>query len=786
MRRPVLFIVLLSLPLATCSPAAAQAPRPTAPGFGFEITSTERWLHSRQSSAFTPWSEPDIRHWLHVDSIARRPTAGTRELRISRNFPNDGTHLHLVQDSAGQVLSLDTTIPSPAVIAGQEYFDAMALLTRSRPADFGRPAGFGTFQVDAQELLPTFNPPQLTVGAAWTDSVHLDNADGDGRFLLTGRRHSRIVGDTLIDGRPYWIVRDSAAVVLSESWTRAERTLDTMVVHERRGEGTIAGRYVHDPSVDLFISREDTIRLAGDVALHYPDGRTFRVPARYERHRSWLRYEAAAAAARREETLEAMMSRRSGMLRLPADELETRLRAGDGALVDSLVEVWHRSRDPAERRRLRGLISMGRPADRSFETRLNELALEAGDTAAVLRQVQSTPSADRPLRVVDLERLLPLLRDPAVALAFGVESDFLYGGLRESLLRAPPAVFPDLASLPCEPQACRLLAAQSESEGDPRLRDLGLIARFALDPRGGEAAILRREQEGSAMVRPAAQLLRGVGATWALAAQLPLPREDAPWRDWLAWMGGTRTDLPAPPSTLPANSLRFESSHRLAILFFEARTGRPVVQELHRRHDTAPSDSARLVFGTILHGLGELRATPGDLARSLATGSEAERTLALRELPGALRNAPPAGDSLAAILIDRLLSVVVDGAEPWPLHPSPPDPSAHRSLGQVPSQSPVFVLADDLPAGLRGSWRERVELISGEEWEARSPRLAALFIRPGAVVQSGPLVRLSLAYETRDSRREDQSPAGGAGGFDVVLLQTPTGWVVVSESRWVT
>src|SRR5690606_5762721 len=144
--------------------------------------------------------------------------------------------------------------------------------------------------------------------------------------------------------------------------------------------------------------------------------------------------------------------------------------------------------------------------------------------------------------------------------------------------------------------------AQSESEGDPRLRDLGLIARFALDPRGGEAAILRREQEGSAMVRPAAQLLRGVGATWALAAQLPLPREDAPWRDWLAWMGGTRTDLPAPPSTLPANSLRFESSHRLAILFFEARTGRPVVQELHRRHDTAPSDSARLVFGTILHG----------------------------------------------------------------------------------------------------------------------------------------------------------------------------------------
>src|SRR5690606_26425436 len=121
--------------------------------------------------------------------------------------------------------------------------------------------------------------------------------------------------------------------------------------------------------------------------------------------------------------------------------------------------------------------------------------------------------------------LLPLLRDPAVALAFGVESDFLYGGLREGLLRAPPAVFPDPAPRACELDACLLLAAQSEAEGDPRLRDLGLIARFALDPREGEAAILRREAEGSAMVRPAAQLLRGVGATWALAAQLPLPPE---------------------------------------------------------------------------------------------------------------------------------------------------------------------------------------------------------------------------------------------------------------------
>ena len=114
---------LAALALMQAAPVAAQSA--SAPGYAFEITSTDRWLHARQSPAFTPWSDADIPRWLRVDSVLPGPSSGTRALRIRRNFPSDRTHLRLVHDTLGTVRSLVSTYPERAVLPGQEFFDAM-------------------------------------------------------------------------------------------------------------------------------------------------------------------------------------------------------------------------------------------------------------------------------------------------------------------------------------------------------------------------------------------------------------------------------------------------------------------------------------------------------------------------------------------------------------------------------------------------------------------------------------------------------------------------------------
>jgi hypothetical protein len=769
------------------APGRAQAPSASAPGQAFEIISTDRWLHARQPAAFTPWNPADIRHWLHVDSIFPGPNGATRELRISQNVPASEVHLRLVHDSLGQVRSVVPFRPTPASGPLQEYL-AVADRVTGRIANLDRPAGFGTFEVDAMELIPSFHPPHLQAGAQWTDTVRLENIRGQSRFSLRGVRHSRLVRDTAIDGVTHWLVRDSAEVELVDRWPEVERSLDTVVAKERTAAGRISGSYLYDPTSGFFAVKSDTTRLSGETALIYPDGRAFGVPARYERERTWRRYGPAAAAARREETLSAMSSRRTGMLILPRDTLEERMRRGDLALLDSVIGEWHRSRDPAERMRLRELIGFApRPPGDDLQDRLDRLALEAGDTISVLPTVLSRTNPQRPLRVQDLELVLPLLRDPAVALGYGVDPASFYGNFAEAMLRYPPAIAGDLPGVSCTAEACRLLAAQVDAPGDSRLRDLGLIAAFAMDPVRWEAALRERAADGSVLLRPAMELLAGVGATWPVAARLPLPGANASWRQWLDWMGAQHPDLPPPPPNMPSpNPLRFAQSHFVAIRFFEARTGESLTGAIRRRYLEAASDSARMVFGAMLLGVGEPLSTADQLADALATASDADRALALRQLPGLLRTAPRADEALTTEILGRILSVAIEGEQPWPQLPGTGDPARPRAARRITAGGPILILSDDLTAAVRERWGSQAELITRAEWEARPPRRAAVLFTPGPVARLGPFVRASINYQTREERREDESPAGFAGGFSVILMSTVEGWVVVDESFWIT
>ncbi|MGH7553200.1 MAG: hypothetical protein ACREMQ_09280 [Longimicrobiales bacterium] len=103
------------------------------------------------------------------------------------------------------------------------------------------------------------------------------------------------------------------------------------------------------------------------------------------------------------------------------------------------------------------------------------------------------------------------MSNPAVALALGVPRDVAYENLRDILVRWPPAFDDVTPARACTPAACRMLASFADTAAEPRLRDLGLIARFALEPRAWAGEINRRGQAGSVMLQPAAALIRGVG-----------------------------------------------------------------------------------------------------------------------------------------------------------------------------------------------------------------------------------------------------------------------------------
>jgi hypothetical protein len=478
------------------------------------------------------------------------------------------------------------------------------------------------------------------------------------------------------------------------------------------------------------------------------------------------------------------------MLFLPRDQIEQRLSRGDTVLRNSLVARWHQSRDPEQRFRLLELIERWGRGGPEFHMRLQWLALEAGDTVHVLREILHRWSWNHrpPVTAAELEHLLPFMDDPGLAFAFGLDRDPFYEYPRGGLLSRIPALLPDSTQWPCTPDACRLLAAQRETAREPRLRDLGLIASLALEPARWADAVLQRAQAGSAMVGAAIQLIRGVGATWEAASKAPLPETDADWRAWLEWMNGRDPRYPRDSNAPAGTTVRFEQSHAQAIRFYQVRTGRPVIQELQRKLTEATGDSARLVYTTILLGLGERSSDPVQVAQRLRFGSPAERALALRELSGVFRNAEVPDSATNAALIDRLLGITIAGEAPWPdLHPPQEERKGLGHLRRInEGPRPVFILADSLPAPMQRKWQTRAQLITSEQWNARSDRLPGILFRPGRVLRAGPFVYLDLDYSTRAARREDQAPAGSAGGFTVYLLETEKGWMLVNASEWIT
>lgn len=759
------------------APLAAQRGTPFAGEAAVEHHLRERWLHGGQVPRFTPFAE--TRRWTLVDSV--RAVGPTRRLYLTLARVATGRDSALlVADSAGAISHLEFGTAPLRMPAGTAPSDSARYARRRFTRD-------GMLDLPAErlwDLVPAVPANALRSRARWTDTLAREAAFAGLYLSVSGIRISTVIGDTLIDGVRLWIIEDSAQVHLEERRREHERTLASEVLLTRTVSGHIGGRYLYDPSMPVVHSRIDTTELVGEAVLRYPDGRSFRTPARYERVRRWTRHSPSRYASRQDYLRRERERETAGMVRVPRTELERRIASGDNPSLDSLVRLWLRTDQPDESMRLyRLLTGPGRQRER-----LDSLRVAAGDSALLYRRLAGAAYGGRtPTDTGTMRLMLGYMADPGRAFALGESRDVLYENLRQGLTTWPPSVTADSARWPCTRDACDMLAAQWPEAAEERLRELGLIARAVLDPRRWADTLLSRTERGSAFLDPAAMLVNGVGATWPASDKRRIPAPDADWRAWLVWMNGGSGARPAGTAPRP---IRFEASHATAIRFYQARTGRDVVGELRRANTAATTDSARLVLGTILHAMDALRLTTRDLVDYFSSASPPLIQLANRALPGLMRDSSAAADSGTSVqLVDRLISMTVDGADSWTTLSGGPVLPARRlgpELHLAPTRGAVFLLGDSLPVAIHARWSSRITILTGAQWNARSVYESGVLYTLSSVRRAGPFAMLSITASERIARPVDAAPRAFAAMRRYYLMERNGEWVVVGMDGWVT
>jgi hypothetical protein len=698
---------------------------------------SERWLHERQQPRFTPRRESD--EWVFVDSV-RPAGAGQRIwLAIARNARPETAVIDVAPDGHVARLQFHRAAPPSrtAFLPSDSSFE-----------DFLRRAPGGhvsLHETRAWDLVPGIPRAAPRIGLSWRDTIARVATDGAYRQALHGTRVSRIVGRRAVDGHELWVVRDSAVVRHDEEYPERERTLAGATV-SRTVSGTIVGVHLWDPDLPIVRELDDTTILSGVAILRYPDRRSFRTPARFERTRHRALFDAAGYAARSAERSAEASRRMGGLVRVPEDSLDRRLAVGD--------------------------------------------------TAFMYQHLANRAYGGHPFDTADVRAMLPFMRDPKLAWSFGLSRDILYENLAQALTMWPPVAASGTGDSACTPAACRLLAAQWPSAAEPRLRDVGLVARFVTDPRRWSDTVLARDGPAHPLLHGAARLARGVAATWDAASHAAIPAAGSDWRAWLQWMDGKdarwlawlrQSSLPARAKADTLPQVRFEPSHATAIRFTEARTGRDIVAELQHGFDAASSDSARFVFGSMLQALGVLKLGEAEVADAFRSGDPMRITMARKGLlAGFARSAGAADSSLSIALLDRLLKAIVDSTPLWPYGVA--DLQANGSGPALPPRPRSVFFLDTLgmPPRIRAEWGSRITFLPKPAWIARDVRAPGVFYSIAPISTWGRFARVQMTISERFARKPDEAPRAYGAGMTYWLMNVDGQWVVVAAMGWVT
>jgi hypothetical protein len=772
---------MLVAPLAQLKAQVVQRP---ASEWYMELETSDRWMHGRQLARFTPFGRAET--WLLVDSIRGDPDRRQIHLTLGR-FASGRDSAVIEQDRNGRILRL-TFGMAPYGGARPMYPGDSARFIESRRVNIND--AFSLPESRVWDVVPTSPRGPLSVGARWSDTVAHKATDGLYEQSLTGERSSRVVGDTMANGRRLWIVRDSARVRYEERYLVRERTLDTKAQVSRTAEGYIRGVHWYDADLRLFRRREDTTTLAGEAVLRYPDGRTFRTPAHYERTRRWVLYDSAQYAARRADMRATLDRQMGGMVYVPENELQRRLSHGDTTLRDSLVRAWRQIPDPAEASRVFSALSMWSGRDQTFRARLDSLRIASGDTAFLYMRLSNRAySRTPPTDTADVRAMLPFLEDPAIVWGFNLSRDWLYENLAQGLTAWPraAAVGRDSQVVACTAAACRMLGDLRQSAREPRLRDVALIALFSTDPARWADSVLALESDHP-LLRRAASLARGIGSTAPASAKAPMPPPNSDWHAWLHWMSGWDPRYAAAMQRLRVDSLApsFGEEHRTALRMYMLRTGRNVIDELRRGYDAATSDTVRLVFGTMLRGMGELSLSEAQIAEAFTSGVPERATLGRGALVDQFgRLSTPMDTVAAAPLILRLLSVTIDSAPLWRVGAADMRQFSRRETPILHARARrVALTAANLPSSVRAKFGDRIQIITPQT--PIDPRDALVIYTVTPVRAWGRFVRVEVSADERLARRPEQAPAHYAAATAYYLMELNGEWVIVAWESWVT
>ncbi len=761
--------------------AAAQWP---AHGTVYERTVRERWLNEHQQPAFTPWAAH--KSVIHLDSLQANAAGVTTFMATGDPRQTNRTRARVAFDSAGRVVSLGGSFDSVPRRPGVRLTEDPNQSERFRTGL----GGVTTLPVAiAWDLIPAMHPARLAAGERWTDSVSWSQGYVGESQALHGVRTSDLVRDSVIEGRRYWLVRDTLRGTWTEQVSEYERTLFADVITSRVAHGTVIGQYLVDAATRTLRSRDDTLEFTGTATLRLPDGRTFTAPTTFQQARHLEGFDSTAYAA-------LVIARRAAaprfsMFRFPTGSAEEALAAGNAAVRDSLLRLFHQSRDVDARAALTATLSQWRPKNKNYRAYRDTVEagiLRDGDTTSTVKLLLD-PAMTR-LTETRLRLVLPFLRDPGRAFAFGIPAGQFFENVEQRLGEISPALTPDTTAWPCTPEACTMLAHLRTTEKEPRLRKLGLAAAFSLDPRRWVDSV--RADSTFTLVR---YRIDGVGATWIASTHPPMPAADADWLAWVAWMNGkpfTADSAARTPDAPPA--LRYSDTHQRAVAMIELLTRRDLTSEWQGHLARATNGSERYVFETLLSHRDAWHPDPDSVATWLQTDSKIDRARGQLGASTVMASAHGLPDSATITeLIDRMLAHTVDGEAPWPSiatgrGPTPVgnllDNATRRGAG-LAAQTPqtIYVKTPVVTEAMRAKWGSRVTWITDSTWALTKERYPAAEITIRGMARVGAFA--SVGADVFSARADDKGINAGQGGNSYLLVLTKEGWKIVGVSTWV-
>ncbi|MEO7521502.1 MAG: hypothetical protein ABIW79_06760, partial [Gemmatimonas sp.] len=482
--------------------------------------------------------------------------------------------------------------------------------------------------------------------------------------------------------------------------------------------------------------------------------------------------------------------------------------APDASQRDSLLALLPNVKSLATRDSIRGMLLAGGWS--TFWPRVAAASLAAGDTGTIVDLIGTNAArAMQAVSVSDYALVRQALVDATSAFRFGVDRELLAVNLIDGLLWRPPVLSQPVSASPgtiadgrvaCMTAACEAMARDALDRSSLPLQAVGLVAAMVTSPRQWTDSVIKYAAINPFLARRALWFAQGTSTDAVASAKDPIPAPDAPYSAWMHWMRGEDSayvrarDADAGMRQAAANLAATMNRPRpiivsegaaTAIRFAEVRTGLRYADAFRRARDTASSDSSRALYNALLVAMGDETYTAADMVRIMLAPDSPQRAVVREQLSRQSRRAPLplANDSIARIVGRHVVNMIFADSTVTMPRGDPRFSSWYRVPLAVDSL-PRFLVMDSLPESVRA---RAVELGFGPVASGRSflPGSSGYEIRIAPIRQQGPFILAAVTHTTLFSRGATRS-GGYAGGFTLLFVETPTGWVIVDASAWVT